>query len=576
MGEPVIGKRQSGQAWALELGGSAVRLALVTRDEFGQYRLEHGSETRIENRWEGELSWAQAVRDLAGETPADPLVMAIPDELVLTRVLSLPAAKGDTLAKMIGSQMEVLLPARGDLFTCFWSHWPDPFKSGQVQAILCAVRKDTLERASQAAPAGSQLAAIMPASLALASGQAILAGPSQECVVLVDVAARSTSLVFLYRGLVVQIGHVDEGADHWTERLAEDLHLPLAEADVHKLGWLECAHADGDEVDRGSMECSFIQWAQHIREVFDSCLAEIPPAHRPTACVLFGGVTKYPAVRELIVRTLRVSARPADPPANLQLCAGSDYAAMATAIGAAAAQLDAAIPACRLTMGRAGSAAWSWQGLGAAGVVQKAWQSLANSPRRRLVAVVGLLVALLLCYGLDVHERSWQADAADRLGQSAGQEGGFERQLAVGRYLDDAGATPLAVLEEISTLAPPSALVSSWRYSRGGDVVIGGTVGSDADLHGFMKRLSESPLFSEVLFQNAKGGGGKLRFELMMRLASANRLAASQPTSRPALLPASAPSSTPAVDAGAAPVSARPASGPVLGGPAPGRRGGDS
>jgi hypothetical protein len=315
--------------------------------------------------------------------------------------------------------------------------------------------------------------------------------------------------------------------------------------------------------------------------VYDNCLAEIPAAHRPAKCVLFGRATKHPAVRALIAQTLRLTERPTDPPMKIQPFAGSDYSVMAAAIGAATTELENTPPACRLTMHRPRSAARPWQGLGASGVAQRVWGSLANSPRRRLVAVASLLAALLFCYGLDVHERSWQAGAADRLRQAAGQEGSFERQLAVGRFLDEAGATSLAVLEEISALAPPSAIVSSWRYSRGGDVVIGGTVGGDADLHSFMKKLSESPLFSEVLFQNAKGEGGKLRFELMMKLASANHLAASQPTSRAALLGASAPAAKPI--AGETPVTrspgetaapARPSSSPTLGASAPAGRGG--
>jgi len=550
-------------AWGLEFGGSAIRLVRVTRSN-GGYRADDYQEVAMEERWDRAAALAEAVRRLKAPAIEPPLAVCMPDELALFRTMDLPAVSS-ALEKMVLRQTEVLLPGQGDLFATGWAHHPHPLRRGQEHVTLWAARKDVLSRLTQAAQSlVSGPSAILPSSVALAGGWARLSDELGGLLALLDVGAKSTALIWLLDGNMLSGGVLDQGGDQWTLAIAQKLGIDARAAEALKIEVARGGAATDQAQDRAAardiLADSLTQWAQQLAEVHQGCRQSLGEGRRPDRCLIFGRAARTPGLVESVRQTLGLEAQLAQAPARLSLAEGVSYAPAATAIGAALCQLEPKPAVCQLHFGPA----------------EAPRLAVPKSARRWALALGWLLAAVLTLYGLDAFEAHWLKAAMARVHAAIGQGQDMERQLAVGRYLDQAGAPPLTALGEISSLAPAQAILNTWRYSRSGDIALAGTVPSEQELHGFMKKLSESAIFRDVTLLNAKSDSGRCRFEISLKLRSGARTAASGPATEPSSRPSeSAPASggagaaVRAPDATGTPAGTNPASQPAraIGGP---------
>jgi Tfp pilus assembly PilM family ATPase len=220
------------EAWGLEIGGSCLRLLHVRRtgsaytaDGFRTVRLE-GQAGSVPNR-------PEAIRRL-GPAPQDgsALAVCLNDDLVMHRVLVVPPAEGEVLEKLVATQAEAMLPACAERFTWAWDRYPDPFRTGMQRVVLWAARKDALEPLLR--DLGAPEVAI-PSAVALAKAWPILWPGTCDRLVLLDVGATSTAMVFLHGGQALGCGVVDQGGDLWTEMIACDVGVDVAQAESLKI-----------------------------------------------------------------------------------------------------------------------------------------------------------------------------------------------------------------------------------------------------------------------------------------------------------------------------------------------------
>lgn len=512
------------EAWGLELGGSAVRLVHVTRTG-AAYRAERYLEVALGERWDSTPSLTAALDSLGAQVKLTGLLaVAVPDEWVLHRVLVLPSAAPAALDAMVANQIELLLPTQVANFTWSWTHAPDPFQAGKTRVLVCAARKDALTVLSQCPRSLGQAPAVaLPSAMALATAWPPLHGPNGS-LLLVDVAARSTSLVVLHQGRPIRCAVVDEGGDHWTHRLAASEGLAPAQAESVKLdsssqGALPPA-LSSHVAQRLAQETA--RWAQQVREAYSDCVADIPRPQRPNRCVLVGRASLTQGLVPLVNATLEMTTSLAGLPPRLSVdsCVAFDQAA--GAISAAVAVMQEAAPVVNLA-GAAPTRRLGWH--------QAAW--------RWGAVAAWLLAATAVLYGLDLHHAAGLRQAVADVQAKIGGQGQWNLAKAVGQHLENGAPPPLDVLEEISAIAPAQVQITAWRYSRKGAISLTGTVPNEEEHQNLLKKLSESTLVTRVEPGPVKKEQNRLTFEVTFTGSSVRRPTTSQPTSQPASQPTS-------------------------------------
>jgi len=502
-----MAKNTVDMAWGIEFGGSAVRLIRVVRTASG-YRADHYAEVPMNERWETSSVPAEAAALLGVDAIDGPLVACVPDELVLYRSLSLPAAEPQALARMAENQLESLVPAQAEQFATGWDHQADPHQPAQRRVLLCAARRDALARCLDACrQMGATPAAATPAALATARAWGSLCTGNDEPVVLLDVGARCTSLVVLHNRRPIRCGVIDLGQDHWIESLAEDLGVSPAEAEARDLtGPSDQAGAAGHTALRRAVGV----WVRHVREVYDHCVADIPVDQRPKLCILLGRPSPAASLTSVVAAALGTEVRQCGLPARLALEEGVDFDRAATAIGAALGQIAANGSMVNLVakpLDRKAKAVprrwWRWAALGAWGVA-----------------------ILLVLYALDHARGNRLAELVDRTQAKFARSGGLERELALGRRLEAAGPGPLEVMDRIAALVPPNTLLTTLRYSRSGEVTIGGSAASMKDCHLLLTRLGQ---IGRAEVKSARKVSKKYLFDIELKLGHTIRPPAMEP-----------------------------------------------
>lgn len=566
----MIGKQKlSNVVWGLEFGGSAVRLIRVTRvdpdrDPRGEqsplrarYRADGFVEAPLEDRWASAPDLSAAAVSLRTEKLSEPLAACMPDELTLYRALSLPQADAAAVEKMVQRQLEAFVPAgEDDLFVWGWQSAGDPLQAGSQRALLCAARKDLAEQLTGACKSlADDSAVVVPSAMALAKAHAELFPPEEGTVALLDVAARSSTVVIVRAGSVLACGVIDQGGDHWTDLIAEQLAVSPEEAETRKLEHLAGKTPHDGQALPGCLQRGLGQWSQQLREVYQACLEGPPRSDRPVRCVIFGRAGRTPGLPEIVSQTLGLPAQRVAEPAALSLSGQVPFERAAVAVGAALCRLTEEPEAggqatINLAVGRKAKVptlrkfSWRWAAVAA-------W----------LVAAVGGL------YGLDRYEAAWLKSAAGRIRGSAAGQGGLERQLEIARYLEQSGAPALAILDELCALAPESLILTSWGYNHSGEVTVAGTVSSEKDFHSFLAKLRDSRMLSDLEPRRQKKESGKFQFELVVKAGpgmgpapppASTKPSAPAPATQPA---AAAPPKAATAPGGASRVTVRPGAG---------------
>ena len=495
-----MAKTLSNVAWGLEFGGSAVRLVRVTRQNSGYYA-DKFLEVPLEKRWEEAGDAAGAVGQMGGDKVSDRLVACVSDELVLFRTLSLPEAQTDVLEKMVQGQLEVLIPTQGERLATGYRNYADPYKPGQQRVLLCAARRDTLAGIVEGCKRlGREPDGIVPSVLALAAMWSRLSEQSRTATAIIDVGARCTSIALVEGGEVVQCGVLDSACDHWTEQIAEKIDLPYNQAEQRKLEY--AANLGGAEADPAVHEClqqALAEWAGQLREMYEHCVEEIPQERRPKRCIAFGRPVRTAGVPGLIARTLGLEVVEGTRPKRLSLAEGMDFGRSGAAIGAALWAMESDWPVANLAARPEGK-----QRVGAK-LLWWRWAALA----------AWLLGAMLSLYGLDKVEAGKQKEILGKVQARTKQQGGLDRQLAMGRYLEMTGPAALDALDRISEVLPEKTLLSRWRYSHDGEVRIEGTVPNEKAFVEMLQKLGD------VGKVDPKGGQPEkktFRFEVQMSL----------------------------------------------------------
>lgn len=523
-----MAKTQDNAAWAVEFGGSAVRLLRVARSGSG-FRAVIRAEVPLDERWETAPDVIAAVEKMNAGKLDGPLVACVGDELVLYHSVSLPHAEPKALAKMVQGQLEVLIPAEPERFVTAWRSFDDPRKTGFLRVLICAARREALSGPIEACKRlGRGPDAVVPSMAALATAWTQFCDDEGGPVVLLDVAARCTVLGIVEKGHLLECGAIDLGGDHWTERIAGRLKLDHHNAEIRKLEYSADPSGAGDEV-AAAVEEAMSDWSRQLREVYDHCAASIPRKARPDRCILFGRSGRLPTLPSRVAATLDMPVQSPETHRRLSLTDDMDFDVAATPIGAALIAMAPDSPAVSL--------------------VSAPRTKPVRSVKRKCLwaaAVVWLLAGVLTLHGLDRANANRLTRARRDLETRIDRQR-LARRRAISDYLESFGPTPLSVLARTSRIVPEGTLLSNWKYDRTGQASIGGTVPNEKD---FLAMLKELQQLGKVELKSCQPDKDKFRFNVLIKVGRTMAPATSKPSGKadaqkPGKSPPAGPTSKP-------------------------------
>jgi hypothetical protein len=456
-------------AWGLDSSGTTPRLVRVSRTSDGlKFDLEPPEAPPGTNP--GATPGAPVFDSADEQQPAaaEPLVACLGDELVLHRILDLPTADDAAMAQMLAAQLEVMLPARSQLFAWDW----DPRSldgstnrstPGGGGVWLSAARKDAVEDALRHArtAAGRDAAGVVPTSMALAAAVPALLSAMPKQLLVVDAAEHTASVLIFYDGVLLDCAVLDPGPDQWTAQL---------------------------------------------REVYQALVHDLPTAQRPSACVLLERRAPSPGLEQAIATLLGLDLVPARLNADVTI-------ADLPAIGAALTKVQPVCPNILLSP-------YDSQAEGQA-VGDKDDKAIGQKPfaRGRVLVAVWLLLAVAGLYIADVYEAHRLEAIVQRIESAIVDRGGFDRQLAIGYYLERAGPAGLDVLAEVSAISEQQILYAEWHYTHGGGVKLTGVAPNAPALLKLLDALAKAKTLSNVEIKSRKAEKNKSHFVIAADLS---------------------------------------------------------
>jgi type IV pilus assembly protein PilM len=198
-----------------------------------QFALEpHSSDPTHESRWAVEIAQSLgavvARRKLSGAA-----AIAVPGHLALTKFIKTPSVAKEKRSKIIGFEAAENIPY--PLEEVVWDHVVVSDDGFDLEVMLAAVKFDAMQALCSAADAaGFPVERATPASLALCHAFRYNYPNVHDSVIIVNIGARTTSLLFL-EGDRFYVRSLPLAGNAVTQAVAEDLRIDFASAETLKI-----------------------------------------------------------------------------------------------------------------------------------------------------------------------------------------------------------------------------------------------------------------------------------------------------------------------------------------------------
>ncbi len=198
-----------------------------------QFALEpHSSDPTHEARWAVEIAQSLgavvARRKLSG-----PAAIAVPGHLALTKFIKTPSVAKEKRSKIIGFEAAENIPY--PLEEVVWDYVVVSDDGFDLEVMLAAVKFDAMQSLCSAADAaGFPVERATPASLALCHAFRYNYPQVHDSVIVVNVGARTTSLLFL-EGDRFYVRTLALAGNAVTQAIAEELRIDFASAETLKI-----------------------------------------------------------------------------------------------------------------------------------------------------------------------------------------------------------------------------------------------------------------------------------------------------------------------------------------------------
>jgi type IV pilus assembly protein PilM len=444
-----------------------------------------------------------ALADAARRIGARPgaVVASLERSAATVRILSVPTAAGEELARVVRYEAESQIPF--PIEAAELAHVPLTTSNGQARVLLTACpRTSVTQRRELMADAGLAPTEVAVSTLATLEGlSAIDSQMAQETCLVVDVGAEITEVAIARGGEPAASFTLALGGRSLTLALANDLGLDLSVAERRKVDeGISLDPATG--LPLAASQENLAAWVQRLytglRRALESH-AQADPSDPVASVVLLGSGGLTRGLAEGLVASLRLPLRYADPAGALGFAVpeGSSSTGFVTALGLALQGLGLSGYAMDLTprevlaAGRARTQRGVWTGaavvFGVALLAATAYQGLRTSEAHRAYAAAGaeLRTKMAAASELDLSDVETQA-----------LEGILIRA-------EDKTNDPLDILAYLSTNLPAEVRLKDLTFARGDSVGIKGEALSNRAISDAQHELEKSARFRDILLNHS-------------------------------------------------------------------------
>jgi type IV pilus assembly protein PilM len=325
----------------LDIGASTVKLAQFTIGKDGQLILEkfNSAEVSVDPSQQEQHSpiTSDIIRELIRETGAkkSPTLLAVPGQSVFTRFVKLPAVEETRVVQIIQYEAQQNVPFPMD--EVVWDYQLiGAAEQGELEVVLVAIKSEIIEELTDTVRgADLRLEVVDVAPMALYNAARFNYpewfapdAEKKECVVLLDIGARTSNLVFVESNKIFSRS-IPIAGNAITQAIATEFGLSFREAEQLKRdkGMVGLGGAYEDPPDETQARASKI-----IRNVILQLNADINRTINfyrtqrgggaPTRMLLSGGSSILPYLDRFFVESLHVPVEFFNPFRSVQFGAG--------------------------------------------------------------------------------------------------------------------------------------------------------------------------------------------------------------------------------------------------------------
>ncbi len=324
----------------VDCGAAHVASARFTCDRTGRLGLAalavevHAAEPGTETRWIGQTAEALAAV-VAREKLRGPCRVALPGHLVLTKLVAAPACEPAQRGPAHALAAAQAMPY--PLEELVWDGRELPGNGSEADLALAAAKAGSVQELGAALIAARlEPTQAEPAGLALVRAYRYNYADATEAAVVLDLGARSTSLLWLAPEGPFRVRTLPLGGNAITLALAEKLAIDFTAAEACKRQWLDSAEGGSrDPSVHAALTEAAEHWTQRLRFEVGRTLASLGQGKEmlaPTRILLTGGGSLWPGLTEKLSSELGVPVEPYDGLRRVVVPASVDRAGIAAQV----------------------------------------------------------------------------------------------------------------------------------------------------------------------------------------------------------------------------------------------------
>lgn len=351
----ILGKRKATPVLGLDISSTTVKLLELSYSG-GRYRVESYAvsslpqDAVIEKNVNDIDGVANAIRGVVAQsrTKLKTVAAAVAGSSVITKVIDMPdGLSDDDMETQLTLEADQYIPYPLDEVSIdFEVQGPSPDRANQVEVLLAACRRETIDSRVDAVEGADLTAKIMDVeAYAMERAYSLIRGSldldEDSTVAIVDIGATMTTLSVLNRGHTIYTREQLFGGKQLTDEIMRRYGLPLEEAGLaKKQGGLPDDYEP--EVLEPFKEAVVQQVARSLQFFFSSS-----QYNDVDYIILAGGVASMEGLAEIVQEKLGTPAAVANPFADMSISSrvnavalGSDAPAMMIACGLALRSFD--------------------------------------------------------------------------------------------------------------------------------------------------------------------------------------------------------------------------------------------
>ncbi|NNM30957.1 MAG: type IV pilus assembly protein PilM, partial [Akkermansiaceae bacterium] len=326
---------------ALNIGSQRISMAVFEPAKGGGLVLKKFDSTTILADPAAEMARIPQIRVAVGEL-ADRLKVskrkvryAVSGQSVFTRFVKLPALDDDNIDQLVAFEAQQHVPFPIDEVVWDWQLLDATGPEKEV--VLVAIKADALNEVNDAVgEAGLGTAEVDAAPMALYNAFKFNYPEEEDCVLLIDVGARATNLVYI-EGNRFFTRSLSIGGASITTAISKDYNIPFPEAEMQKVsnGVVSLGGGHTDELDEPTAAL-----ATTIRNALNRLPAEVARTNNfyrsqhdgspPVKVYLAGGSVQLPYLREFLEEKLKLPIEIFNPLGSVSVAKGVDVEKLGT------------------------------------------------------------------------------------------------------------------------------------------------------------------------------------------------------------------------------------------------------